>query len=49
VRVSLVAHRRRCRPCLLNSGLVNKSLGQLTGIDDTGDAQRTPEGAPPLR
>jgi len=22
---------------------------QLTGIDDTSDAQRTPEGAPPLR
>jgi len=28
---------------------VKDRLGQLTGIDDTGDAQRTPEGAPPLR
>jgi hypothetical protein len=26
-----------------------KELGQLTGVDDSGDAQRTPEGAPPLR
>jgi len=24
-------------------------LGQLTGVDDTGDAQRTPEGAASLR
>jgi hypothetical protein len=24
-------------------------FGQLTGVDDTGDAQRTPEGVSPLR
>jgi hypothetical protein len=39
-----MTHRRRCRPRLLK-----ESLGQLTRVDDTGDAQRTPEGAPPLR
>jgi hypothetical protein len=39
------AHRRRCR----TRRFEENRLGQLTGIDDTGDAQRTPEGAPSLR
>jgi hypothetical protein len=43
--VGRLTHRRRCRLRLVPK----KSLGQLTGVDDAGDAQRTPEGAPPLR
>jgi hypothetical protein len=45
VRVGRQAHRRRCRTRRFGE---NRFL-QLTGIDDTGDAQRTPEGAPTLR
>jgi hypothetical protein len=45
VRVGWCAHRRRC----WTQRFTKNHFGQLTGIDDTGDAQRTPEGAPPLR
>jgi hypothetical protein len=45
VRVGGQAHRRRCR----TRRFAQNRFGQLTGIDDTGNAQRTPEGAPTLR
>jgi hypothetical protein len=40
----------RDAPTIGGAGLggVNR-LGQLTGVDDTGDTQRTPEGASSLR